>query len=412
MSKLSFIDLKYKPTRSDLICEFYVKPAPKVTLRQASDTIACESSIGTWTDIKTLSRSIIRKLKPHVFSINQNTNIVKIAYPITLFERGNIPQLLSSIAGNIFGMKLLKSLRLEDIKFPPTYTSAFKGPKYGVRGVRKLLRIRERPILGTIVKPKLGLSAKQHAKVAYNAWVGGIDAVKDDENLTSMSFNHFKDRVAATLSKRDKAEKKTGEKKVYFPNVTAETGEMIRRAEYVRKLGGEYIMVDIITCGWSSLQALRAADLGLAIHAHRAGYAALSRNPHHGISMMVIAKLARLIGVDTLHTGTAGVGKMQNEDTVGINEMLGTRWKGIETVLPVASGGLYPGAMSKLLKILGHDIVAQMGGGIHGNQLGTRAGARAARQAVDAVMMGLHLNQYASTHKALRQAISQWGVQH
>ena len=423
MSKLSFIDLKYKPTSSDLICEFYVKPASGVTLRQAAGTVACESSIGTWTDIKTLSKSIIRKLKPHVYSIDQNSGLVKIAYPISLFEQGNIPQLLSSIAGNIFGMKILKNLRLEDIKFPSTYTSAFKGPKYGVHGVRKLLKIRERSILGTIVKPKLGLNAKQHSKVAYNAWVGGIDAVKDDENLTSMKFNRFKDRVAATLSRRDKAEKKSGERKVYFPNITAETGEMIRRAEYVKKLGGEYVMIDIITCGWASLQALRDADLGLVIHAHRAGHGLFTELREHGMSMLVVAKLARLVGVDQLHVG-AIVGKMHGsaKEVAHIGEeithafikssdsdhILAQNWKGIEPVFPVCSGGLHPGLVDPLMHYMGHDIIIQAGGGIHGHPAGTTSGSRAMRQAVDAAMLGVTARQYASTHSELRRALEKW----
>jgi len=253
--------------------------------------------------------------------------------------------------------------------------------------------------------------------------VGGIDAVKDDENLTSMKFNRFKDRVASTLSKRDKAEKKTGERKVYFPNITAETGEMIRRAEHVKKLGGRYVMIDIITCGWSALQALRDADLGLVIHAHRAGHGLFTEHREHGMSMLVIAKLARLIGVDQLHVG-AIVGKMKGgaKEVEHIGEeitdafikssdadhILAQNWKGIEPVFPVCSGGLHPGLVAPLMRHMGHDVIIQAGGGIHGHPGGSTSGARAMRQAVDAAMLGVSARQYASTHSELRKALEKW----
>ena len=127
--------------------------------------------------------------------------------------------------------------------------------------------MKSRPLVGTIVKPKLGLNEKEHAGVAYDAWVGGLDIVKDDENLSSQSFNRFEKRVRATLRMRDRAEKETGERKMYMPNITAETGDMLGRAEFVKENGGEYAMVDIITIGWSGLQTVRNRneELGLVL---------------------------------------------------------------------------------------------------------------------------------------------------
>jgi ribulose-bisphosphate carboxylase large chain len=149
-----------------------------------------------------------------VFSIDGNT--VRVAYPIGLFEPGNMPNILSSISGNVFGLKAVKNLRLEDVDFPPEIVHSFKGPKFGVKGVRHLLKVYDRPLVGTIIKPKLGLKTADHAQVAYEAWVGGCDMVKDDENLSSQAFNPFENRVTRTLEKRDKAEDRTGEKKVYL----------------------------------------------------------------------------------------------------------------------------------------------------------------------------------------------------
>ena len=126
-------------------------------------------------------------------------------------------------------MKEAKNLRLEDINFPDEYINAFKGPKFGIAGIRKTLNIYNRPLLGTIIKPKLGLNPEEHAKVAFEAWLGGCDLVKDDENLTSQSFNNFQKRVELMTKLRDKEEKETGEVKEAFINVTAPTMKELER---------------------------------------------------------------------------------------------------------------------------------------------------------------------------------------
>lgn len=422
---LEYINLKYKPQADDLVAEYYVEPNG-ISLEKACEHLAAESSIGTWTELSTMSPKIARKLKPSVYSINKKTKEVKIAYTADLFEAGNMPQIWSAIAGNIFGMKAVKNLRLQDIHFPKKIMKSFRGPKVGMEGIKKLTKVYNRPLIGTIVKPKVGLNEEEHAKVAYEAWVGGLDVVKDDENLTSMTFNQFRKRVVKTLSLRDMAERITGEKKIYMPNITAETNEMLKRADFVKEHGGEYIMVDILTCGWSGLQTVREHNerLGRVIHAHRAMHAALTRNPQHGISMMAIAKTARLIGVDQLHIGTAAVGKMYGkraEELALEDEMEHMRlkeephekvlqqdWFGIKPVLAVASGGLSPLSTPKLLKIMGKNIVAQYGGGCHGHPDGTRAGAMAIRQSLDAALKGISLKAYAETHKELQRALDKW----
>lgn len=402
---VDFVDLDYTPKETDVVCTFYVEPKG-ISLKEAAGGVAAESSVGTWTELTT-EKAYVRKLAAHVFSINGNT--MKIAYPMELFEFGNMPNMLSSIAGNVFGLRTLRNLRLNDVEFPKEVVNSFRGPKYGIEGIRKLLKVYDRPLVGTIIKPKLGLKTTDHARVAYEAWVGGCDIVKDDENLSSQRFNPFEERVTKTLERRDQAENETGEKKVYMINITAETSEMIRRAELVLKQGGEYVMVDILTCGFAALQSLRDRNLDLVIHAHRAGHAAFTRNPKHGISMRVITKIARMIGVDQLHVG-AVVGKMaETKKEVSENvEALKMKMGGLKVVLPVASGGLYPRLVPSLMDFFGKDFVIQAGGGIHGHSDGTVAGARAMRQAVDATLKGVSLIEYAKTHKELEAALQTW----
>ncbi len=399
-----YVDLGYKPGKDDLVCEFVLEPAGNSSIERAAGAIAAESSTGTWTEVKT-EKKYVRKLAAKVFKIEGKR--INVAYPVELFEPGNIPQILSSVAGNIFGMKEIKSLRLVDLTIPEKLLKSFKGPKYGIKGIRKIFRT-NRPLLGTIIKPKIGLRTEEHVKVAYEAWVNGIDIVKDDENLSSQNFNKFEKRLEKTFKAKEKAEKETGEKKAYMINVTAETQEMLKRAKAVENVGNEYIMVDIITIGWSALQTLRNQDFNLVIHAHRAGHAALTRNSKHGISMKVIAKLARIVGVDQLHVGT-GVGKMFEkkeevlENCKALKEGL---WK-FKPVMPVASGGLHPGHIPQLIKVFGNDFIVQAGGGIHSLQ--TRIGAIAMRQALDAALEGISLQEYSKTHKELKLALNKFG---
>ena len=428
---VEYVDLGYKPSSKDLILSYYVDS--NIDFRKACEQIAAESSIGTWTKLSTLNKRIANKLRPHIFSIKKTgkrSGFIKIAYHYELFEEGSVPQLLSSIAGNIFGMKLIRNLRLEDIEFPRIYIKSFKGPKYGIEGVRKHFGIKKRPLVGTIVKPKVGLTAKQHAKVAYDSWIGGCDVVKDDENLTSLPFNRFGDRLKEVMKAKEKAERETGERKGYMVNITAECSTMLKRMKMSKDMNNDYAMIDILTAGFSGFQTVRNynEEYNLILHGHRAMHAALTKNKKHGISMLAIAKLLRLIGIDQLHIGT-GVGKMNGsefevreiEDDMESNffvkpnknktdrmSILNQPWYNIKPVFAVTSGGLYPQLVPELMKFMGNDIIIQAGGGIHGHPDGTVAGAMAMRQAVDAVMERVSLKEYAKNHRELKRALQYW----
>ena len=405
-----FVDLRYKPSEDDLIVDFTIEPAKGVSMKLAAGAVAGESSVGTWTELTTM-RKHIDAIKARCFEINKNGKI-RVAYPSVLFEAGNMPQIWSSIAGNIFGMKAVKNIRLESAEWPKTIRDSFPGPKFGIKGVRDILKVYDRPITASVPKPKIGMTTAEHAHTAYEIWMGGFDLVKDDENLSSQSFNRFKDRVIESMKMRDKAEQETGERKSYLINITAETKEMLARAKFVRDFGNEYVMMDILTAGWAGLQTVRdeCDDLNLAIHAHRAFHAAFTRNKKHGASMKFVAETARLLGVDQLHIGTV-IGKLESpkEEVFGLNERLKENWGRIKDVLPVCSGGLHPGLLPPLIKWLSKDIAIQVGGGIHGHPQGTRAGAKAVMAAIQAGIEGESLTEAAKKSKELAVAIKKWG---
>lgn len=412
MRYIDYVNLKYKPGKNDLICEFYLEPS-HISLKEAAGGVASESSIGTWQEVKT-EKPYMRRLAARVFDIRKAGTgaMIKIAYPAELFEQGNIPNIMSSIAGNIFGLGEIKNIRLQDIIFPKIIIKSFPGPRHGIKGIRKIMNVWNRPLIGTIIKPKLGLNSSDHAQVAYDAWLGGCDMVKDDENLSSQGFNRFEARLKQTMRMKQRAEDETGTKKAYLINVTAETKEMLKRARLAAEAGNEYVMIDVLTAGFSALQTLRNENLGLIIHAHRAGHAAITRNPKHGISMKVLARLCRLAGVDQLHVGAA-FGKMfENRKEVRENVEAAKGKMMLRGVMPVASGGLNPCDVPELMKFFGNDVVIQAGGGIHAHPLGTLSGAKAMRDAVDAALNGETLERGAKNSKELALAVSQWGNKH
>jgi ribulose-bisphosphate carboxylase large chain len=417
-----FVDLNYAPAKDDLVCLYYFEPAAGISGKEAVGRIASESSTGTWTTLFTMPPRM-KALKATAFDIEGN--VVKIAYPLALWEEGNAAQLLSGIAGNIFGMKAVKNLRLIDVALPAAYIKHYKGPHFGNNGIRKMMKVTKRPLTGAVPKPKIGFSAKEHAQIGYETWMGGFDFVKDDENLTSTSFNRFDDRVKFMTKLRDKAEKETSEKKSAFLNITADVGTMKKRADLLAENGWNYCMIDVVVAGTSSVMTMRdyCSDLGLAIHAHRAMHSTFDRNKKHGLTMQFLAKLMRLIGVSQIHTGTA-VGKLtgSRRESIALADILREKktkavegmlleqdWGKIKSAFPVSSGGLHPGLVPDVLNIYGTEMVLLVSGGIHGHPKGTRAGAKATMQAIEAWQERSTLEEKAKKAPELREALKKWG---
>ncbi|MGA1866022.1 MAG: type III ribulose-bisphosphate carboxylase [Thermoplasmatota archaeon] len=417
-----FVDVDHTPDRSELVVLFHFEPPAGMSIKESAGRIASESSTGTWTTLSRLPPRM-KRLQATAFEINEN--LLKVSYPLDLWERGNACQLLSGIAGNIFGMKGVENLRLIDAKLPAKYISSFKGPNYSMKGIRRMMKVRKRPLTGAVPKPKIGFSALEHAKVGYETWMGGFDFVKDDENLSSLPFNSFDRRVKLLARYRDRAEARTGDIKDAYVNITAEVEEMKRRADLLHENGFRYAMVDVVIVGYAGVQTIREhlRDMGMAIHAHRAMHAAFDRNPRHGMTMQFVAKMMRLIGVNQIHSGTA-VGKLvgDKEEVLAIADVLREKvtrqregilleqdWGPIKTAFPVASGGLHPGLVPDVMDIYGNEMVLLISGGIHGHPKGTRAGARAAMQAIEAHTEGLTLEEKARSSRELAQALEKWG---
>ena len=407
-AEMGYYQPDYEPKPTDILCAFRFVPQEGVDPVEAAAAIAGESSTATWTVVWTDRLTAHEHYQAKTYRVvpvhGTDQFIAYIAYDLDLFEEGSIANLTSSIIGNVFGFKALKSLRLEDMRIPPHYTKTFQGPAHGIVMEREYLNKYGRPLLGATTKPKLGLSARNYGRVVYEALKGGLDFVKDDENINSQPFMRWRDRFLFCMEAVNKAQAATGEIKGHYLNITAGTMEdMYKRAEFAKDLGSVIVMIDL-TIGYTAIQSMAkwCRKHGVILHLHRAGHSTYTRQKTHGVSFRVIAKWMRLAGVDHIHAGTV-VGKLEGDpattkgyyhtlrdDKVAADPSIGLYfeqdWASMPAVMPVASGGIHAGQMHTLLHLLGEDVVLQFGGGTIGHPDGIADGATANRVAVEAMI--------------------------
>jgi ribulose-bisphosphate carboxylase large chain len=443
-AKMGYWRPDYEPRDTDVLCAFRITPQPGVDPVEAAAAVAGESSTATWTVVWTDRLTAYDHYQARAYRVdpvpgNPEQVIAYIAYDIDLFEEGSIANLTSSIIGNVFGFKAVKALRLEDMRIPIAYVKTFQGPPHGIVMEREYLNKFGRPLLGATTKPKLGLSAKNYGRVVYEALRGGLDFTKDDENINSQPFMRWRDRFLFCMEAVNRAEAKTGEIKGHYLNVTAGSmEEMYERAEFAKEIGSVIIMEDL-TIGYTAMTSMSkwARKNGLILHLHRAGHGTYTRQKTHGVSFRVIAKWARLLGVDHVHAGTV-VGKLEGDpnttkgfydilrqDSVKANPAHGVffdqEWCSLAPVMPVASGGIHAGQMHQLLDLLGEDVVLQFGGGTIGHPDGIAAGATANRVALESMILARNegrdyvnegpqiLKEAAKSCAPLARALDIWG---
>ena len=407
--KMGYWEPDYEPKDTDVLALFRVTPQQGVEPEEAAAAVAGESSTATWTVVWTDRLTACELYRAKAYKVEPVPNrpgeyFAYIAYDLDLFEPGSIVNLTASIIGNVFGFKAVKALRLEDMRIPVAYLKTFDGPPTGIVVERERLDKFGRPLLGATVKPKLGLSGRNYGRVVYEALKGGLDFTKDDENINSQPFMHWRDRFLYCMEAVNRASAATGEVKGHYLNVTAATMEdMYERAEFAKELGSVIIMIDLVV-GYTAIHSMSkwARKNNMILHLHRAGHGTYTRQKNHGVSFRVIAKWMRMAGVDHLHAGTV-VGKLEgdpltvqgfynvlrephNEVDLPRGIFFDQPWASLRKVMPVASGGIHAGQMHQLLHYLGEDVVLQFGGGTIGHPMGIQAGAVANRVALEAMI--------------------------
>nr|WP_245393796.1 form I ribulose bisphosphate carboxylase large subunit [Allomeiothermus silvanus] len=440
---MGYFNPDYQPKDTDTIALFRITPQPGVEPEEAAAAVAGESSTATWTVVWTDRLTTLERYQAKAFRVepvpgNPEQYFAYIAYDLALFEEGSIPNMTSSIVGNVFGFKALKALRLEDLRVPVAYLKTFLGAPHGIPVERDLLNKYGRPILGATVKPKLGLSGRNYGRVVYEALMGGLDFTKDDENINSQPFMRWRDRFNYAQEAVMKAEQMSGERKGHYMNVTAADMEQVyERLAFAKEIGSVIVMVDL-TMGYTALQSVSkwCHKNGMILHLHRASHATFTRQKNHGISFRVLAKWMRMLGVDHIHAGTA-VGKLEGDPNLvrGYYDILREQhvypdpvkgiffeqdWGYLPAVMPVASGGIHAGQMHQLLALFGDDVILQFGGGTIGHPMGIAAGATANRVALEAMVQARNegrdilnegpsiLKQAAQHSPALAAALELW----
>ena len=440
------------PDENYVIIQFKMQLADGIdpaAFRDATASVAAESSTGTWTKVEDRPDSGLAKAdeyKAIVFDIDESNFMFKVAYKTDLFEHDNMAGFLAGPVGNIGGMKMVKGLRLMDIRYPRSIVTAFPGPRYGIAGVRDLLNQNEQqrkmPIFGTVPKPKVGRTAEEQATLAkrlFTAGDGTYDFIKDDENLTSLPFNRFEDRAKLVLQAINEVEQKTGIRKLYLCNIThSNLDVMTKRADMIAEYGGRCMMLDVVASGVAAIHTMRLKNPNLIIHAHRAMHAFITRESGPGISgvgpingfsvsMFILAKMYRMLGVDSLHSGSPKakmedygeaeeIGKILRKDLTEPNESfhtLGQNWFGMKSVWPVASGGLHPGVLDVVITKMTPDSYIQLVGGVLGHPGGAEKGVEAALEARKAVADGLTIKDFVAQNpnSALAAAVGLWGTE-
>lgn len=439
-----------KPDENYVIIQFKMQLADGINpnvFPEGAASVAAESSTGTWTKVEDRPDSGLTKadeFKSIVFDLDEKQHMFKVCYKTDLFEHDNMAGFLAGPVGNIGGMKMVKGLRLMDIRFPKAFVTAFPGPRYGIDGVRELLaqdeKHRKMPLLGTVPKPKVGRTASEMATLARRLWTAGdgsYDFVKDDENLTSLPFNRFEERTTLVHEVQKEVEKTTGYKKLYLCNIShSNMDTMMKRADLIKSTGGRCMMIDVIATGMAAVHTMRLKNPELVIHAHRAMHAFMTRESGPGIngdgeingfsvSMFILAKIFRMLGVDSLHSGSP---KSKMEDYGEAEEIghilrdavtqpnralctLGQNWFGLKNVWPVASGGLHPGVMDIVISKMTPDCYIQLGGGVLGHPKGGERGVEAALDARNAVYNNMTVNDFVAKNpkSALAEAVDLWG---
>ena len=400
----------------------------------AAEMIAGEQSSGTFiavpgeteelkarararvTDIKKLetmdSPSLPGSRLPKNFSGSAKYHRAEITVEFPFDNIGpNLPTLLATVCGNLYELAELSGLKLLDVKLPEAFARRYPGPQFSIAGTQKLAGVSGRPIIGTIVKPSVGLTPVQTAELVRTLGEAGIDFVKDDELQADSPHSPLKERVAAVMRVINELADRTGKKIMFAFNITDDLEAMLRHHDEVVAAGGTCVMVSLHSVGLATLAEFRRR-CRLPIHGHRNGWGLYGRHPLLGVEYPAWQKFWRLAGADHLHVNGLQNKFWEPDDSVvrSIKACLTPMFRPDDIAMPVISSGQWGGQAPETYRLAGtSDLIYVAGGGIMAHPMGPAAGLRALQQAWEAAVKGVDLNEYAKTHPELKETIAKFG---
>ncbi len=401
---------------------------------KVAEVMAGEQSCGTFTrvhgetdDLRARARAIVESVEkldvadapalPNTWLERQRNPgpwqraRVTISFP-TANIGANLPTLAATVAGNLYDLGEVTGLRLESLRIPQAYRAQFDLPRHGVAGTRRLTGVADGPLVGSIIKPNVGLSAEETGELVGTLCAAGLDFIKDDEICADPAHAPLAQRIPAVMERVRRHQDRTGKHVMVAFNITDETDAMRRHADLVEREGGSCIMVSLNWCGYSAVQTLRRHS-GLALHGHRNGFGALSRHPLLGIGFDAYQALWRLAGVDHMHVhGLNGKFAQPDEEVIdGARACLAPlAADGADAVMPAFSSGQWAGTVPVTWEAVGTaDLMFMSGGGIMAHPDGPAAGVLSIRQAWDAVRAGRTLDDAARGLPELRRSLDFFG---
>jgi len=421
-------------THSRIRARYWIETA--FPLQQAAEIMVGEQSTGTFVRVPGETDELraahaaevegIRELEPAVGPSLPGARLPKNAGAHPVYRRAEVelswsvsnmglslPNVVATVAGNLFELSPFSGLRLLDVRFPSAFLRRYQGPQFGVGGTRRLSGVYARPLIGTIIKPSVGLSPRATAELVNQLVDAGIDFIKDDELQADGPHCPFEQRIPAVMQVINQQAEKSGRKVMYACNITGEFDEMMHRHDLVEACGVTCIMISMNSVGLPALASLRRYSR-LVIHGHRNGWGMYSRSPAIGMSYIAYQKFWRLAGIDHLHVN--GLDNKFCEDDASVmasareclTPMFDVPGRGCEA-MPVFSSGQTAAQAPGTYQGLGTaDLIFACGGGIMAHPGGVAAGVRAVRQAWDAAMSGVPLHAYAGEHGELQQALQKF----
>ncbi|HNY49322.1 MAG TPA: RuBisCO large subunit C-terminal-like domain-containing protein [Smithella sp.] len=389
-----------------------------------SQVIAIEQTTGTWTPVPGETPEIRAKHVAKVMGVYEapyyeygvpadvtaRQYVIQVAFPAANVE-DQLPMMLTALVGNI---SLVPNLKLLDIRLPKATLDQFNGPRFGIDGWWKALGLEKgRPLLNNMIKPCSGYPLEVGAKLFREAALGGCDVIKDDELIANMRYNDAVKRVKTYMKIEKEVFEETGEHTLYTVNITDRLPRMFDLAKRCVDAGVNGMMVNYLAVGPEAMRALADdPQINVPILAHMDVAGAFFMSPYQGISSPIIfGKIARLCGADSIVLPFSMGGKAiyMHERFMNTTRNLIYPMGNLKPTMPMPSGGITPQNVQDIVNALGRDIMIGSGGGIHAHPQGPRAGARALRQAIDAAMKGVKLEEYAKEHEELGVALGVWG---
>ena len=422
--------MPHPPARTEFTARYFVESS--VPAEQVAQVIAGEQSSGTFLSLPGETEALKERSRARVVRIDALPPVlaptlvsafvqrrphdgvfhraeVEIAFPVANVGH-NLSSLLATVAGNLFELGEVTGLRLLDVDLPADYAAGFAGPGFGIQGTRQLAGVFDRPLIGTIVKPSIGLTPAQTAELVDSLCAAGIDFIKDDELIADPPYAPFDQRLAAVMPVLQRHADRLGRMPMYAINISGSIDEMLRRHDAVLAAGGSCVMVSVNWVGFAGVEHLRR-HARLPIHGHRNGWGAFTRHPALGFSFQAYQKLWRLAGVDHLHVnGIRSKFWEPDESVIESARACLAPFAGVAPVMPVFSSGQWAGQAPDLYaQLRSTDLMHLAGGGIIGHPDGIVGGVASLREGWEAAVAGTPLDAYALNRPALRRALAHFG---